>query len=77
MLWHRIRGLWSFYHCILAVILTAVFWIYVAIRAGILQRGDILLSQRFVLYNLAAVAGLAVAAIRGRGECGDAAFGRL
>src|SRR4029077_21036510 len=67
MLWHRIRGLWNSYHCILAVVLTVVFWTYLAVVSALLKRGDILLSERFVLYNLAAIAGLAVAAIRERG----------
>ena len=31
MLWHRIRGLWNAYHAVLAVILTLVFWFYLAI----------------------------------------------
>src|SRR6476660_7579559 len=67
MLWHRIRGLWNSYHCILAVVLTVFFWTYLAVVSALLQRSDILLSERFVLYNLAAIAGLAVAAIRERG----------
>jgi exopolysaccharide biosynthesis polyprenyl glycosylphosphotransferase len=67
MLWHRIRGLWNTYHCILAVVLTVVFWTYLVVVSALLKRGDILLSGRFVLYNLAGVAGLAVAAIRERG----------
>ena len=64
MLWHRIRGLWNSYHCILAVVLTVFFWTYLAVVSALLQRSDILLSGRFVLYNLAGIAGLAVAAIR-------------
>jgi exopolysaccharide biosynthesis polyprenyl glycosylphosphotransferase len=67
MLWHRIRGLWNSYHCILAVVLTVFFWTYLAVVSALLQRSDILLSGRFVLYNLAGIAGLAVAAIRERG----------
>ena len=67
MLWHRIRGLWNTYHCILAVVLTVVFWTYLAVVSALLKRGDVLLSRGFVLYNLAGIAGLAVAAIRERG----------
>ncbi len=66
MLLHRIRGLWSTYHGILAVILTVVFWSYLMVMASIfpdLGRQDL---QRFVLYNLAGVIGVIIAAIRGR-----------
>ena len=66
MLWHRVRGLWNAYHALLAVILTIVFWFYLAIVFYIFRYPDIQASQRFVLYNLAAVVGLAVAAIRRR-----------
>jgi putative colanic acid biosynthesis UDP-glucose lipid carrier transferase len=67
MLWQRIRGLWNTYHGILAVILTLVFWSYLAIVFVVFKPSEIQEFRRFVLYNLAAVAGLAVAAIRGRG----------
>ena len=67
MLWHRIRGLWNAYHGILAVILTLVFWSYLTIVSVVFKYSDIQEFRRFILYNLAAVAGLAVAAIRGRG----------
>ena len=67
MLWHRIRGLWNTYHGILAVILTFVFWAYLAIISVVFDYGETQEFQRFILYNLAAVAGLAVAAVRGRG----------
>ena len=66
MLWHRIRGLWNAYHALLAVILTLVFWFYLAIVFFIFRYPDIQASQRFILYNLAAVVGLTIAAIRGR-----------
>ena len=66
MLWHRIRGLWNAYHALLAVILTLVFWLYLAIVFFVFRYPDVQASQRFILYNLAAVVGLAVAAIRGR-----------
>jgi len=67
MLWHRIRGLWNAYHGILAVILTLVFWSYLTIIAAVFKSVGTEEFQRFILYNLAAVAGLAVAAIRVRG----------
>ncbi len=66
MLLQRIRGLWNTYHGILAVILTVVFWSYLMVMASIfpeLGRQDL---QRFVLYNLAGVIGVIIAAIRGR-----------
>ena len=66
MLWHRIRGLWNAYHAVLAVILTFVFWFYLAIVFFVFRYPDVQASQRFILYNLAAVVGLAIAAIRGR-----------
>ena len=66
MLWHRIRGLWNAYHVLLAVILTLVFWFYLAIVFFVFRYPDIQASQRFILYNLAAVVGLTIAAIRGR-----------
>ncbi len=66
MLWHRIRGLWNVYHALLAVILTLVFWLYLAMVFFVFRYPDVQASQRFILYNLAAVVGLGVAAIRGR-----------
>ena len=66
MLWHRIRGLWNAYHALLAVILTLVFWLYLAMVFFVFRDPDVQASQRFILYNLAAVVGLAIAAIRGR-----------
>jgi FlaA1/EpsC-like NDP-sugar epimerase len=67
MIWHRIRGLWNAYHGILAVVLTLVFWSYLTIISVVFKYVGIQEFQRFILYNLAAIAGLAVAAIRGRG----------
>jgi exopolysaccharide biosynthesis polyprenyl glycosylphosphotransferase len=66
MLWHRIRGLWNAYHGVLAVILTLVFWSYLTIMSVVFKYVGTQEFQRFILYNLAAVAGLAVAAIRAR-----------
>jgi exopolysaccharide biosynthesis polyprenyl glycosylphosphotransferase len=65
MLLHRIRGLWNFYHCILAVILTVVFWTCLVI-IGVVFNDIIEGYHRFLLYNLAGVFGLMIAAIRGR-----------
>ena len=65
MLLHRVRGLWNTYHGILAVILTVVFWIYLVIT-GAVSNGVSGGAQRFILYNLAGVLGLVIAAVRGR-----------
>ena len=65
MLLHRVRGLWIFYHVILAFVLTIVFWTYIVV----LEVGFQVMSEGyrpFPLYNLAAVVGLAIAAVRGR-----------
>jgi lipopolysaccharide/colanic/teichoic acid biosynthesis glycosyltransferase len=77
MLLHRIRGLWSTYHGILAVILTVVFWSYLMVMASIFpdwERQDL---QRFVLYNLAGVIGVIIAAIRGRAMAATLLAGRF
>ena len=66
MLFHRIRGLWNTYHGILAVILTVVFWSYLMVMASIFPDLGSQDLQRFVLYNLAGVIGVIIAAIRGR-----------
>jgi lipopolysaccharide/colanic/teichoic acid biosynthesis glycosyltransferase len=67
MLSHRLSGLWNTYHGVLVVILTFLFWIYLAIISVVFKYIDIQGFQRFILFNLAAVVGLAVAAIRERG----------
>jgi lipopolysaccharide/colanic/teichoic acid biosynthesis glycosyltransferase len=66
MLWRRIKGLWNTYHGILAVILTLVFWTYLAIVLVVFKFSSIQELQRFILYNLLAIVGLILAAIRGR-----------
>ena len=66
MLWHRIRGLWNTYHGILAVVLTLVFWSYLAVMSLVRKDSATPDFQQFVLYNLAAVVGLVFAALRGR-----------
>ena len=65
MLLHRIRGLWNTYHGFLAVILTVVFWTCLVFMAVVFR--DITEEfPRFILYNLAGIVGLVIAAIRGR-----------
>ncbi len=66
MLWNRIRGLWNAYHCILAVVLTVLYWIFLTAISPMIQGGAVSDYHRFVLYNLAAVVGLIIAAVRGR-----------
>jgi exopolysaccharide biosynthesis polyprenyl glycosylphosphotransferase len=65
MLLHRIRGFWNAYHGFLAVILTVIFWTYLVI-IGVVFRDITEGYQRFILYNLAGIIGLVIAAIRGR-----------
>jgi lipopolysaccharide/colanic/teichoic acid biosynthesis glycosyltransferase len=77
MLWHRIRGLWNTYHGILAVILTLVFWSYLTLVFVVFDYSDIQEFQRFILYNLAAVLGLAIVAIRGRATAATLLAGGL
>jgi exopolysaccharide biosynthesis polyprenyl glycosylphosphotransferase len=66
MLWNRIRGLWNAYHCILAVVLTVLYWIFLTAISPMIQGGAVASYPRFILYNLAAVVGLVIAAVRGR-----------
>jgi exopolysaccharide biosynthesis polyprenyl glycosylphosphotransferase len=66
MLWNRIRGLWNAYHGILAVVLTVLYWIFLTAISPMLQGGSVESYPPFILYNLAAIAGLVIAAIRGR-----------
>jgi hypothetical protein len=66
MLSHRIRELWNIYHGILAIILTVLFWSYLTVIAIVLKDFALQNFQRFILYNLAGVFGLIVAAVRGR-----------
>jgi len=66
MLWNRIRGLWNAYHGILAVVLTVLFWIFLTVISPVLKGDAIHYYQRFIIYNLAAIVGLIVAAVRGR-----------
>ena len=66
MIFHRVRGLWSTYHGVLTVILTVVFWSYLMVMVSIFPDFGSRDLQRFVLYNLAGVIGVIIAAIRGR-----------
>ena len=66
MLWNRIRGLWNAYHAILAVVLTVLYWVFLAGVFPIIQGWSIAYYPPFILYNVAAVVGLIVAAIRNR-----------
>jgi lipopolysaccharide/colanic/teichoic acid biosynthesis glycosyltransferase len=66
MLWNRIRGLWNAYHCILAVVLTVLYWIFLTAISPMIQGGSVASYPRFILYNVAAVVGLIIAAVRGR-----------
>ncbi|HEY5811622.1 MAG TPA: hypothetical protein VIT23_03095, partial [Terrimicrobiaceae bacterium] len=66
MLWNRIRGLWTAYHGILAVVLTVLYWILLMAISPVLKHDALEHFQRFLLYNVAAIFGLIVAAIRGR-----------
>ena len=66
MIWNRIRGLWNAYHVILAVILTALYWIFLIAISPKIQGSPIAHYPPFILYNAAAVAGLIIAAVRGR-----------
>ncbi len=66
MLWNRVRGLWNAYHCILAVVLTVLYWTFLMTISPMIQWGSVESYQRFILYNTAAVVGLVIAAVRGR-----------
>lgn len=41
MLWNRIRGLWNAYHCILAVVLTVLYWIFLMAISPMIQGGPL------------------------------------
>jgi exopolysaccharide biosynthesis polyprenyl glycosylphosphotransferase len=66
MLLQRIRGLWNTYHGILAIILTLVFWSYLLALAVLFKDIGTENFEKFILYNLAGIVGLIIAAIRGR-----------
>ena len=66
MLGNRVRGLWNVYHCILAVVLTGLYWIFLIAISPIIQGRSVANYQPFILYNLAAIVGLIIAAIRNR-----------
>ena len=66
MLWNRIRGLWNTYHGILAVVLTVLYWIFLTAISPMLEGGAVENYSRFILYNVAVIVGLIIAAVRGR-----------
>jgi FlaA1/EpsC-like NDP-sugar epimerase len=66
MLSHRIRELWVIYHGILVIILTILFWSYLTVVEIVLKDFATQNFQTFILYNLAGVLGLLIAAFRGR-----------
>src|SRR5262245_5263279 len=66
MLWNRIRGLWNAYHGILAIVVTVLYWIFLTAISPMIQGYAVSNYQRFILYNVAAVVGLIIAAVRGR-----------
>jgi hypothetical protein len=66
MLRNRIRGLWNVYHGILAVVLTTLYWIFLNAILPTMKGAPVANYEPFILYNLAAVVGLIIAAVRGR-----------
>ena len=46
MLWNRIRGLWNAYHVILAVILTALYWVILIAISPMLRVGQLPTTRR-------------------------------
>jgi exopolysaccharide biosynthesis polyprenyl glycosylphosphotransferase len=66
MILNRIRGLWNAYHVILAVVLTVLYWIFLIAISPMIQGRSIAHYPPFILYNVAAVVGLIIAALRGR-----------
>ena len=66
MIWHRIRGLWNAYHVILAVILTVLYWVFLIAISPMIQGWSVAHYPPLILYNVGAVVGLIIAAVRGR-----------
>ena len=62
MLKNRIRGLWNVYHAILALVLTVLYWVFLIAVSPI----PVAHYPPFILYNVAAVFGLIIGAIRNR-----------
>ena len=67
MIWNRIRGLWNAYHAILAVVLTVLYWVFLVFLTAI-HGWSIVGYPPFILYNVGAVVGLIIAAIRNRSD---------
>jgi exopolysaccharide biosynthesis polyprenyl glycosylphosphotransferase len=66
MIWNRIRGLWNAYHVILALILTVLYWVFLIAISPMIQGWPIAHYPPLILYNVAAVVGLIIAAFRNR-----------
>jgi exopolysaccharide biosynthesis polyprenyl glycosylphosphotransferase len=66
MLKNRIRGLWNVYHAILALVLTVLYWVILIALSPVIQGRPVAHYPPFILYNVAAVLGLIIAAVRGR-----------
>lgn len=62
MLKNRIRGLWNVYHAILALVLTVLYWVFLIALSPM----PVAHYPPFILYNVAAVFGLIIGAIRNR-----------
>ena len=66
MLKNRIRGLWNVYHAILALVLTVLYWVFLIALSPMIQGRPVAHYPPFILYNVAAVFGLIIGAIRNR-----------
>jgi undecaprenyl-phosphate glucose phosphotransferase len=65
MLWHRIRGLNRAYYGLLAIIVSALYWLYLLVLELLLVPIGGYTYERYVTYNLAALLALAIAALNG------------
>lgn len=63
MLWHRIRGLNRAYYCVLMMVVTGFFWIYLLVLDLLLKPISGYNFERYIAYNLAAIIALAVRAL--------------
>ena len=68
MLWNRIRGLWNLYHAILALVVTVLYWVFLIALTPMIQGRPMTHYPPFILYNVAAVFGLIIAAIGNRSD---------
>jgi undecaprenyl-phosphate glucose phosphotransferase len=60
MLWHRIRGLNRAYYCILVIVVTGFYWLYLLVLESLLKSSSGYTYERYVMYNLAAIIALAI-----------------